>query len=422
MADVQGVSNKNPAKDERDFVTVLRSLSVPLQKSFRTQGGELVAKKTPFPLDYEASRSVLTDFEGLCDELKRLENDSHRCIISGELADGVDGSCIRRTRADFGPCEHYWIMIDADDIPMPEGLSPSDSNAEKLVAEVVNHLPEAFKTVDCWYQFSGSMGIKEGIRVHLWFWLSRKLGDQEKHAWLSSCPVDPRIYNSNHIHYTAGPSFEISSSDPFPRRSGRYQAGHGVSVVTVPENLPKVAGEFRRQRVGGLKARAGSETVFDPETGLAIDGREQLLFELSISAMFDLCVGDKVPTVDEITDRLWSLFQEKADLTYVNDRVWTRADAEEKAKARYEQKITGEFDFQARNRNIVLVPSSPSPYVTEIVSAEEGTAKLGSALDQFFTDLSEGRTPRDLIRITMGSGKTKGTIRKLKEFLATRSC
>jgi hypothetical protein len=64
-----------------------------------------------------------------------------------------------------------------------------------MLSYAIQQLPAEFQTVDCWYHFSSSMGIKAGIRVHLWFWLERPCSDYEMKAWLSGCPVDLRLFN-----------------------------------------------------------------------------------------------------------------------------------------------------------------------------------------------------------------------------------
>ena len=69
------------------------------------------------------------------------------------------------------------------------------------------------------------MGIKSGIRVHLWFWLERPCSDDEMKAWLSGCPIDLRLFNPIQIHLTANPRFVDGAVDPYPKRSGLFEAG-----------------------------------------------------------------------------------------------------------------------------------------------------------------------------------------------------
>ena len=99
------------------------------------------------------------------------------------------------------------------------------------------------------------MGIKSGIRVHLWFWFDRPCSDNELKVWLSGCPVDMRMFNPIQIHLTAKPRFFIDGAiDPYPNRSGLFDACTGISTVTVPSNLAfrsAVASKSSKQRTSG---------------------------------------------------------------------------------------------------------------------------------------------------------------------------
>lgn len=391
-------------------------------KRFTEQEGQLTPTKSGFPLLFDVSTVGASSLGNLAQALVEIERDHYRCVISGALADGVEPKGVRRKRVNFEPTAHRWIMLDIDGVELPEGVAPIPANTKPILEATISTLPPEFSGVDCYYQFSGSMGIKSGIRVHLWYWLSRPVSDEEKRVWLAEAPVDKALFNIIQIHFTANPMFEGGAVDPFPARSGLYQAGQGTSEVAVPSDLQMKA--ERSLRVGRSDGRGGGihEIVRDPDTGLAIDGREQVMFDLSNEVMFELCAGGSTPTVEDITDRLWERFGEEADLNHVNERGrWTRADAERYASRRHDELVSGVFTFQARDRSIALVPSGPSPYETTTVSAEEGQAELHAALGRFFADVDGDRTPRDLIRITMGSGKTKGTITKLKAFLANRT-
>jgi hypothetical protein len=82
-------------------------------------------------------------------------------------------------------------MIDIDSLAWD-----GDINDQKaMLSHAIQQLPLEFRSVDCWYHFSSSMGIKDGIRVHLWYWLERPCSDDEMKAWLSGCPVDMQLFN-----------------------------------------------------------------------------------------------------------------------------------------------------------------------------------------------------------------------------------
>ena len=176
------------------------------------------------------------------------------------------------------------------------------------------------------------MGIKVGIRVHLWFWLDRLCSDDEMKAWLSGCPVDLRLFNPIQIHLTANPQFSDGAVDPYPSRSGLFEAGVGISTVTVPADLAfrsAVASKSSKQRTSGKSGLLDpADIIRDPDTGLAIDGREQLMFLLSNQVMQQLVTAEYTPSEEEVTDALWNRFCEEADISVVSARgAWTIDDA-----------------------------------------------------------------------------------------------
>jgi hypothetical protein len=187
-------------------------------------------------------------------------------------------------------------MIDIDSL----AWDGDTSDQQAILSFAIKQLPAEFQAVDCWYHFSSSMGIKAGIRVHLWYWLERPCSDAEMKAWLSGYPVDMRLFNPIQIHLTANPQFTEGATDPYPNRSGMLEAGHQITTVTVPDDL-----DYRAVRLAAMtKARSQSksgcldpiEVVRDPNTGLAIDGREQLMFTLSNEVMREMVTADQVPS------------------------------------------------------------------------------------------------------------------------------
>ena len=163
------------------------------------------------------------------------------------------------------------------------------------------------------------MGIKAGIRVHLWYWLNRPCSDAEMKAWLSGCPVDMRLFNPTQIHLTANPRFIGGAVDPDPNRSGMFEAGHQITTVPVPDDLESRAVSLRTRSKPLSSSRSGSldpvEVVRDLNTGLAIDGREQLMFMLSNEVMREMVTADQVPSEDDLTEALWVKFCEEADIS-----------------------------------------------------------------------------------------------------------
>ena len=86
-------------------------------------------------------------------------------------------------------------MIDIDSL----AWDGDSRDQQAMLSYAAQQLPVELQSVDLWYQFSSSMGIKSGIRVNLWFWLDRPCSDNEMKVWLSGCPVDMRIFNTGGI-------------------------------------------------------------------------------------------------------------------------------------------------------------------------------------------------------------------------------
>ena len=191
-----------------------------------------------------------------------------------------------------------------------------------MLSYAIQQLPAEFQSVDCWYHFSSSMAIKAGIRVHLWFWLDRSCSDDEMKAWLSGCPVDLRLFNPIQIHLTANPQFSDVAVDPYPNRSGLFESGTGLSTVTVPSGLAfrsAVASRSSKQRTRGKSGLLDpADIIRDPDTGLATDGREQLMFLLSNQVMQQLVTAEHTPSEEEVTAALWNRFCEEADISVVS--------------------------------------------------------------------------------------------------------
>jgi len=100
--------------------------------------------------------------------LQSLENDPTRTIIRGSLVEGKTNS-VPRNKDTFTATPRQWCMIDIDSLAWDGNIN----DQKAMLSYAIQQLPIEFQAVNCWYHFSPSMGIKAGIRVHLWFWLER---------------------------------------------------------------------------------------------------------------------------------------------------------------------------------------------------------------------------------------------------------
>ena len=199
---------------------------------------------------YNAGKFYCTrtaDVSGFADMRRVLEKAAgipDACIIRGEPLPGIDLENARRlsNRAEHGDAVTFvakprqWLGIDTDECPEPAGLDFA-TDPEEGVEHVIGLLPDEFADAVCWWQATGSAGIKPGINVRLWYWLSRAVSDGECKGWLQHAPADRALYNPVQPHYVAAPII-LSGLDPMARRFGVRQ---GLDdTVEVPAELPVV--------------------------------------------------------------------------------------------------------------------------------------------------------------------------------------
>ena len=269
------------------------------------------------------------------------------------------------------------------------------------------------------------MGIKDGIRVHLWYWLDRPCSDEEMKVWLSGTAADLRMFSPTQIHLTANPRFMEGAVDPVAKRSGVLAFGDHKQTVLVPDDLAdrtiSKTQTSRYRKSGGSGALDTNGIIRDEQTGLVIDGREALMFLLSNQVMRDLVTVQNHPTEDEVTAELCKRFVNEADVSVVSDRgQWTIEDARIKAKARLQELTNGTFDFVSRSDKTTLVPHRTTEQKPELVSAIAAKSQLNDVLTDFFDRIAQGQGPRSTVRITMGTGKTTETINHLTAYLSDK--
>ena len=419
-----------------ETITVLKSQFRDVSiKRFRLENGKLASLPVKLPLLFDLEKHTVSSLSDLSLLLTSLEYDPSKIIIRGELIEGRQKENIRRTgkshlfndpNSNFNPAPRQWCMIDIDDLELPTEYADIDASKSDILAYTTAKLPEAFRGVDCHYQFSASMGVKKDkVRVHLWYWLNRRVSDAEMKAWMgqSDVPVDMSLFRPVQPHFTANPIFENGAINPLPNRSGVYDAHGGQDTVTVPDNLDEIvtvqttSQKPRHTRSDGyLEAQ---EIIRDQATGLAIDGREKLLYWLSLTVMNEWvkqAKGKEKPSLDEIANQLWERFSAEADLT---DGKWSIVHAKSKAAARITELETGQFTFSSRSNNTTLYPAEAPYFQIDAVDKQTGMRQLNGSLAAFFRDVEEGKTPRKALRITMGAGKTSQTIQHLKTYLKT---
>ena len=162
-----------------DFITVLTTASgADLGKSF--SGPDL--RPLPFQTSkhFTVEELLVHDLPSMIDVLQSLEGEPIKTVIRGKVPSDAS-EIISRDKETILASPRSWCMIDIDGLFWD---GPNDHVA--MLNHAILQLPTEFQNTDCDYHFSSSMGIKDGIRVHLWYWLDRPCSDEEMKVWLSA--------------------------------------------------------------------------------------------------------------------------------------------------------------------------------------------------------------------------------------------
>ena len=152
-------------------VTILTSSNhIPLVKIFNSS--DLKQQSFVISKEFNVIEEPVSDLQSLSRLLQRLETEATQTIIRGSLTTD-QANPVPRNKETFTATPRQWCMIDIDSLAWDGDIY--DQKAMLLYA--IQQLPIEFQSVYFWYHFSSSMGIKVGVRVHLWFWLERPCSD-----------------------------------------------------------------------------------------------------------------------------------------------------------------------------------------------------------------------------------------------------
>ena len=141
-----------------DTLTILHSLDKPCTKRFEYQNRELCECSGGMAYKFNVSEETIDGLSDLGQALSILEENSHTAIIRGKSADALPVSDIRRKSEHFEAEPRQWCLIDIDDLPLLDELKDFNDHLPELVELSILQLPPEFQNIDCWYQFSSSMG------------------------------------------------------------------------------------------------------------------------------------------------------------------------------------------------------------------------------------------------------------------------
>ena len=149
-------------------LTILTANQGLCTKQFKLESDILVEVNQSMPYSFDHKTVEVASLLTLANQVKVLESLPECLVMRGQLISGRPTHSIRRTlkpRADeepnFESCSRQWCLIDIDELPLPEHLSDYQNKKIEIIDFAVSHLPPQFHNIQCWYQFSSSMGIKK---------------------------------------------------------------------------------------------------------------------------------------------------------------------------------------------------------------------------------------------------------------------
>jgi hypothetical protein len=226
-----------------DTITIVCAHHRRLAKLIRGDG-EIVGYDAARTIDLDAV--AIGDLGALRPLLTQLLRRPDCAVVRGGIADPARSRGVRRLlhpdpdtgdEATLRDVPRQWLALDIDGLPRPGGIEFGNLPACARVA--VAQLPAAFHGARCIVQATASHGIAPGVRLRLWYWLSRPTGGAELRRWLRSAPVDHSVFGAVQPIYTAAPIFVDGARDPLPERMSMVPGTmEAVGVPAASELMP----------------------------------------------------------------------------------------------------------------------------------------------------------------------------------------
>src|SRR4051794_26529342 len=158
-----------------DSLTVLTSTRQKLatKRILATPYGPVIENYPRGSSVFSITEIPVSCFDEMADALAELQAKQFSFVERGRPLDGIDRQhALRRTRArgdqpaTMEAAARHWVPLDVDSIPCPDGIDPI-FEPDRVVEHVVELLPEEFHGASCFWSFTGSHGLKPGIRLRL---------------------------------------------------------------------------------------------------------------------------------------------------------------------------------------------------------------------------------------------------------------
>ena len=221
----------------KDSITLLRQDAGCFAKVYYPQyedGSGYLEVKNSWKDTYQDQIQIpLNCAENLFEVLQAYSNQPKFHVIRGVLEPNPDGT-FRRIAAHTEDVPRYWILldIDHDNQNYPQWRKHPQETAREIIQD---NLPAEFAGVRCFFKWSGSKGVKAGIRAHIWFWLANAYTCKELLFWAKNAgpggqplPVDLSLFRPTQPYFQADPIFQ-GIPDPIPE--GRFFIIKGTPEV-----------------------------------------------------------------------------------------------------------------------------------------------------------------------------------------------
>jgi len=201
----------SPSSVDSPTVTVIRSLDHPLTKRFYLDNeGEVQRENYQNAFTFNAANVPITGIRDLSQVLTSIAGDKTAAVLRG-VSKADPGRTTWRTQDQFPehPLGTHWVMLDIDGEEVPDGMTVVSVDAVRWLVD--QKLPSEFRNITLHYQFSGSAGVldaqgallKPGLRVHLFFFLDRRVRGDQLSAYLCGHCIDTGFYtieaNKGHV-------------------------------------------------------------------------------------------------------------------------------------------------------------------------------------------------------------------------------
>jgi hypothetical protein len=219
-----------------DTVTILRARSRRLAKTVNADGS---ITDFAHPHTFDLFEVHIDGLDALAALLSKLERRADCCVVRGAPADAARTRRVRRLLhphdgedPTLRDVSRRWLALDCDSLRRPEWVEIDDLLA--CACTVIERLPSHFHRAAFIVQATAGHGLKRGIRLRLWCWLSRPTAGSELKYWLRHAPVDRSVFGAAQLIYTAAPLIAPVAFDPL---SSRFALMPGNDAVTVPTCL-----------------------------------------------------------------------------------------------------------------------------------------------------------------------------------------